>query len=100
MKDNLFLISEEYQNRTYDELSSEFENLLPSAVRASELILLMYNRLTLVENFSHKEAVAKIQDDHKHLAGFSKRNISRNLPLDNPNVPRRVRPQWPKNEVD
>jgi hypothetical protein len=96
-KDNLCSINKEYQHRTYDDLSSEFQTLLPFAVRASKLIALMYNRLTLVENFSHKEAVTKIHDDHKHLAGFSNRNIRRSLPLDNPNVPRRVRPQWPKN---
>jgi hypothetical protein len=98
-KDNLRSINKEFQNRTYDDLSSEFQKLLPSAVRASELIALMYNRLTLVENFSHKEAVTKIHDDHKHLAGFSNRNIRRSLPLDNLNVPRRVRPQWPKNSL-
>jgi hypothetical protein len=96
-QDNLSYINKEYQNRTYDELSSEFQKLLPSAIRASELIALMYNRLTLVENFSHKEAVTKIHDDHKHLAGFSNRNIRRSLPLDNLNVPRRIRPRWPKN---
>ena len=96
-QDNLPAISNEYQNRTYDELSSEFQKLLPSVVRASELIGIMYNRLTLVENFSHKEAVTKIHHDHKHLAGFSNRNICRSLPLDNLNVPRRVRPRWPKN---
>jgi hypothetical protein len=98
-KDNLRSINKEYQNRTYDDLSSEFQEVHPSAVRAYQLIALMYNRLTLVENFSHKEAVTKIQNDHEHLPGFSNRNISRNLPLDNPNVPRRVRPQWHKNSI-
>jgi hypothetical protein len=98
-QDNLPAISKEYQNHTYNELSSEFQKVHPSAVRAFQLIASMYNRLTLVENFSHKDAVSKIQNDHKHLAGFSKRNISRNLPLDNPNVQRRVRPQWRKNSL-
>jgi hypothetical protein len=96
-QDNLPAVNKEYQGRTYEDLSSEFQKLYPSAVRAFELIALMYNRLTLVENLRHKEAVAKIENDHKHLAGFSKRNISRSLPLDNPKVPRRVRPQWRKN---
>jgi hypothetical protein len=96
-KDNLCSINKEYQNRTYDDLSSEFQKLLPSAVRTSELIALMYSRLTLVENFSHKEAVTKIHDDYKHLPGFSNRSIRRSLPLDNPNVPRRVGPRWHKN---
>ena len=57
----------------------------------------MYNRLTLVDNLSHKEAVQKIYNDHRHLSGFSRRNIRRNLPLDNTSVPRRIRPSWPKN---
>ena len=96
-QDNLAAINKEYQNRTYNELSCEFQS---SVGRVFELIKLMYNRLTLVENFSHKDALAKIQNDHKHLAGFSKRNIRRYLPLDNPCVPRRaVGPRWPKNSI-
>jgi hypothetical protein len=98
-QDNLPAINKEYQNRAYDDLSSEFQKVHSSAVRAFELIALMYNRLTLVENFSHKDAVTKIQNDHKHLVGFSKRNISRSLPLDNPAVPRRVRPSWRKSSL-
>ena len=31
--------------------------------------------------------------------GFSRRNIRRNLPLDNESVPRRIRPSWPKNSI-
>jgi hypothetical protein len=86
----------EYEKRSYQELSSEFQKLYPRAV---ELIPLMYNRLTLVEKLSHKKALAKIYNDHQHLsrAGFSKRNIRRNLPLDNATVPRRIRPSRPKN---
>jgi len=60
----------------------------------------MYNRLVdkpLVDKLSHKEAITKIYNDHQHLPGFSQRNILRNLPLDNPNVPRRIRPPCPKN---
>lgn len=98
-QDNLSPIDKEYQYRSYDDLSYEFQKVLPSIVRAFELIGLMYNRLTIIEKFSHKEAVAKIQHDHKHLPGFSERNICRYLPLDNPSVPRRVRSQWPKNSV-
>jgi hypothetical protein len=81
-------------------ISSEFQGLYPSAVRAFQLIALMYNRLTLVEKLSHKDALIKLYNDHRHLAGFSKRNISRNLPLDNPSVPRRVKPRWPKTSAD
>ena len=87
----------EYQSRSYEELSEEFKRLYPTVVRAFELIPLMYNRLTLVDNFVHKAAVAKIYYDHKHLRGFSERNIRRHLPLDNEVIPRRVRPFWPKN---
>jgi hypothetical protein len=98
-QDNLPSINKEYKERTYDELSSDFQEIQPSMVRAFELIGLMYNRLTIVDKFSHKEAVAKIQNDHKHLPGFSERNIRRYLPLDNLSVPRRVRSQCPKNSV-
>jgi hypothetical protein len=64
----------------------------------------MYNRLTLKDKLSHKEAISKIYDDHKHLQGFSPRNIRRSLmSLDNPNIPRRtvgkIRPSWP-NSID
>jgi len=99
MKDNLATenINAEYQKRSYDDLSSEFQRLYPSAVRTIELIQLMYNRLTLVEKLSHKTALKKIYNDHKHISGFSTRNIRRNLPLDNPGIPRRIRPSWPKN---
>lgn len=36
-------------------------------------------------------------NDHRHLPGFSQRNIRRYLPLNNKAVPRRVRPPCPKN---
>jgi hypothetical protein len=96
MQDNLIAESDdkEYQKRSYEELSSEFQRLFPRPV---QLIELMYNRLTLVDKLSHKAAVTKIYNDHQHLPGFSKRNIRRNLPLDNASVPRRIRPSWPKN---
>ena len=90
----------EYEKRSYEDLSLEFQRLYPSAVRAFELIPLMYNRLTLVEKLLHKEAYKKICDDHRHLSGFSSRNISRYLPSDNPSVPRRVRTSCPKNSSD
>jgi len=59
----------------------------------------MYNRLTLVDGLTHKEAVAKIHNDHSHLDGFTERNIRRYLPADNPNLPRRVRTSCPKNSI-
>jgi hypothetical protein len=96
MEDNLIPENDvkEYQKRSYEDLSSEFQRQYPRIV---QLIELMYNRLTLVDKLSHKEAVAKIYNDHRHLSGFSKRNIRRNLPLENSSVPRRIRPSWPKN---
>ena len=88
------------QSSTYDELSTEFKELYPKALRALQLIPLMYNALTLVENYSHKEAIKKIVDDHKELPGFSKRNIYRALPKDNPAIPRRVVvPKWHKSST-
>jgi hypothetical protein len=85
---------------TYEELSLEFQKVYPYVSRAIQLIELMYNRLTLKDNLSHKEAISKISNDHKHLQGFSSRNIRRSLvSLDNPNIPhrrsRKIRPRWP-----
>ncbi len=82
-----------YESHTYEEISIEFQELFPSVVRAFQLIPMMYNRLTLIDNYLHKEAILKILDDHKELPGFSKRNIYRALPKDNPGVPRRVVPK-------
>ena len=98
MEDNLIPQNDvkEYQKRSYEDLSSEFQRQYP---RVIQLIELMYNRLTLVDKLSHKDAVAKIYNDHRHLSGFSKRNIRRNLPLENSSVPRRIRPSWPKNSI-
>jgi hypothetical protein len=89
---------------TYEELSQEFQKVYTFVSRAIQLIELMYNRLTLKDNLSHKEAVSRIYDDHKHLQGFSQRNIRRSLmSLDNPKIPhrtgRKIRPSWP-NSID
>jgi hypothetical protein len=89
---------------TYEELSLEFKTLYPTVSRAFQLISLMYDRLTMEDKFSHKEAISKIYEDHKHLQGFSQRNIRRSLmSLENPNIPhrisRKIRPSWP-NSVD
>jgi len=83
------LATSEYESRTYEELSKEFTE---KASRAFELVPIMYDRLTLVDQLSHKQAVNKIFNDHAHIRGFSFRNISRCLPSDNPVIPRRVRP--------
>jgi hypothetical protein len=85
---------------TYGELSMEFKKLYPMVSRAFHLIVLMYNRLTIDDKLSHKEAISKIYEDHKHLQGFSQRNIRRSLmSLENPNIPhrtsRKIRPTWP-----
>ncbi len=87
------LIVNSFQNRTYDELSIEFRQLYPAALRAFQLIPLMYNRLTLVDSLTHKVALRKIYDDHKDLPGFSRRNIYRSLPKDNPCIPRKIVPE-------
>jgi hypothetical protein len=59
----------------------------------------MYNRLTIVDRLSHKEAILKMANDHKHLPGFSDRDVRRYLPSYNPNIPRRVRTPRPKNSA-
>jgi hypothetical protein len=59
----------------------------------------MYNRLTIVDRLSHKEATLKIANDHKHLLGFSDRNVRRYLPSHNPNIPNRIRTPRPKNSA-
>lgn len=76
-----------------------FRTYTPSAVRAFVLIPQMYNRLTLIDGLTHKEALTKIHHDHDHLSGFTKRNIRRYLPPNNPNIPRRVRTSRPKNSM-
>ena len=90
---------DEYKTRTYEDLSSEFQKLYSQVVRAYQLIPQMYNRLTIVDRLSHKEAMLKIANDHKHLPGFSDRNVRRYLPSYNPNRPRRVRTPRPKNSA-
>jgi hypothetical protein len=90
-------MTEEYEQRTYEDLSDELQKIYRFVARAFELIPLMYNRLTLLDGLTHKNAVEKIVADHQHLTGFSARNIRRYLPADNPIVPKRVRPSWPKN---
>jgi hypothetical protein len=88
-----------YKIHPYEELSKEFQEKWPTAVRAFELVPLMYNRLTLVDGYSHKAAIKKMRDDHDHLPGFSTRNIRRYLPEDNPSVPTRIRTSRPKTSI-
>jgi hypothetical protein len=38
-------------------------------------------------------------NDHKHLPGFSDRNVRRYLSSHNPNIPRQVRTPRPKNSA-
>jgi hypothetical protein len=89
----------EYEQQTYEVLSKEFKELYRAATRAFELIPLMYNRLTLGDELTHKDAVEKIYNDHHLLSGFTQRNIRRYLPGDNPNIPRKVRTSHPKNSI-
>lgn len=83
---------------TYEQMSNEFKQVFPLALRAFELIPLMYNRLTLVDKLTHMEAFTRIVNDHRHLSGFTERNIRRYLPDDNPNIPHRVRTPRPKSD--
>jgi hypothetical protein len=85
---------DEYKYKSYEELSQELQQ---AVARAFVLIPQMYNRLTLVDGLPHKDALAKIRNDHNHLSGFTERNIRRYLPANNPNIPRRVRTPRPKN---
>lgn len=78
------------QSTTYIELSQKFRGLYPTVVRAFQLIAQMYNRLTLVDKMPHDAALNKIYNDHKDLHGFSRRNIYRYLPSNNPSIPKRV----------
>ena len=87
---------DEYKHKSYEELSREFQEVYPAAVRAFLLIPQMYNRLTLIDGRTHKDALTKIRNDHDHLPGFTERNIRRYLPANNPNIPRRVRTSRPK----
>jgi hypothetical protein len=48
---------------------------------------------------THAEAVKKIRTDHRDLQGFSRRNIHRYLPTDNPNIPHRVMTRRHKSSV-
>jgi hypothetical protein len=77
----------DYNNRTYEDILREFQMLFANAMKAFQLIPVMYNRLTLVDKLSHNQTVKKIHDDHIHLQGFSPRSIRRYLPADNPAVP-------------
>jgi hypothetical protein len=54
----------EYKNRSYEELSAEFK---PSVSRAVELVPMMYNRLTLIDKYSHKAAITRMYNDNLHL---------------------------------
>jgi hypothetical protein len=89
----------EYKYKSYEELSQEFQEVYPAAARAFVLIPQMYNRLTLVDGLTHKDALVKIHNDHNHLSGFTERNIRRYLPTNNPNIPRRVRTSRPKSSI-
>ena len=87
---------DEYKYKSYEELSQELQQ---AVARAFVLIPQMYNRLTLVDGLPHKDALAKIRNDHNHLSGFTERNIRRYLPANNPNIPRRVMTSRPKNSA-
>lgn len=67
----------EYAKSTYEQMSDEFRQLYPQVKRAFKLVGMMYDRLTLVDGFTHKKALQKIMEDHADLEGFSARNVRR-----------------------
>ena len=91
-----YRVNEPYGTKTYPELSAEFRTTYGGAC---DLIPLMYTRLTEIDKLSHIAAITKIYEDHKDLAGFSRRNIYRALPADNSIVPRRVVPSRHKSSI-
>jgi hypothetical protein len=95
----LILAKKEHETRTYEDLLAECRR---HWYRAIEIIPTLYNRLTLVDGYSHKRAMSRMLNDLGDLPGFSRRTMIRYLPSDNANVPRRVRaltPEWRKNSV-
>jgi len=57
---------DEYEYKSYEE-TKFFREVYPAAARAFVLIPQMYNRLTLVDGLTHKDAIAKMRNDHGHL---------------------------------
>ena len=89
----------EYQLRTFEELRAELLYHLPHVYRAIQLVPIIYDRLTLIDGRSHKEAFseickifAQVRRNFPEERGLSDRNLYRYLPEDNPHVPRRIRP--------
>lgn len=82
-------VEPEYTLRGYDDMLSNCHNHF---YRAARLVPQLYNRLTLVHGYKHKDAMGKILNDLRDIPGFRRRTVTRHLPEDNPNVPRRVRP--------
>lgn len=95
----LILAKKEHETRTCEDLLAECRR---HWYRAIEIIPILYNRLTLVDGYSHKQAMSRMLNDLGDLPGFSRRTMIRYLPSDNAKVPRRVRaftPEWRKNSV-
>ncbi len=89
----------EYQLRTFEELRAELLYHLPHVYRAIQLVPIIYDRLTLIDGRSHKEAFseickifAQVRRNFPEERGLSDRNLYRYLPEDNPHVPRRTHP--------
>ena len=89
----------EYQLRTFEELRAELLYHLPHVYRAIQLVPIIYDRLTLIDGRSHKEAFseickifAQVRRSFPDERGLCDRNLYRYLPEDNPHVPRRTHP--------
>jgi hypothetical protein len=61
---------EECQCRIYENLSNELQKIYPLAARSFDFILLMYNRLTLIDGLIHKDAVKKILENQNNIIDF------------------------------
>ena len=73
--------------------------LTPDLNNVCEAVNCFEKATTTIDGLTHKDALAKIHNDHDHLPGFTERNIRRYLPANNPNIPRRVRTSCPKNSM-
>ncbi|MFZ0510054.1 MAG: hypothetical protein WAM14_00485, partial [Candidatus Nitrosopolaris sp.] len=73
--------------------------LTPDLNNVCEAVNCFEKATTTIDGLTHKDALAKIHNDHDHLPGFTERNIRRYLPANNPNIPRRVRTSCTKNSM-
>lgn len=83
-----------YKTKTYQEISAECRGAFAIAW---PLVVQMYYRLTRVDRLKYRPAVSRIYSDHKDL--FSRKQLVRHLPQDDPTVERRIRTKSPKSSI-